>query len=444
MRQGCPIIRAFATASEADPLTRSRTEPDSPSLTRRLLWPVYAPSTLLGVAAGATVPVQVVAAMHLGASGSLAALAVAGAGAVGLVSTVSAGRLIDRTGDTCAMVLATVVACLTEVAAIIALAAEGPASLAVFIGAALVRAPALNIWGLARQAYTAEHVEPSEVGRAMTGLGGTMRIGALVGPLLGGLMLLVAPLWAVYVLSMVCAIAAVGIMLAPSKALVGGGVRRGFRETAATSADTVGSRVAAGRLDVVWRRVLLAGVAICALSVARAGQPVLVQLWGVHIGLTPSRISLLIAVGAAIEVACMVPGGRLKDRLGRSLILIVCLAVYGAGFLLMVPLTALAGIPGLVGAVVVMSIGNGLGAGVNMTIGADLSPAVGRGRFLGIWALFNNVGALGGPLLISVLVAVATESAAILAVGAIAALGAVWVMTFARGMALPRGVTRHR
>ena len=53
----------------------------SGSIYRRLLWPVYAPSTLLGVAAGATVPVQVVAAMHLGASGSVAALAVAGAGA---------------------------------------------------------------------------------------------------------------------------------------------------------------------------------------------------------------------------------------------------------------------------------------------------------------------------------------------------------------------------
>lgn len=59
-----------------------------------------------------------------------------------------------------------------------------------------------------------------------------------------------------------------------------------------------------------------------------------------------------------------------------------CLVVYGSGFLLL-PLAH--SWWGVAVAVTVMAVGNGLGAGVNMTIGADLSPKVGRGRFLGIW-----------------------------------------------------------
>lgn len=88
----------------------------------------------------------------------------------------------------------------------------------------------------------------------------------------------------------------------------------------------------------------------------------------------------------------------------------------------------------------VMSVGNGLGAGINMTIGADLSPPVGRGRFLGIWALFSNVGVLGGPGLVSLLLVVATTQAAVLTVGGVALAGAAWMTAWARRIALPRGL----
>ena len=93
-------------------------------------------------------------------------------------------------------------------------------------------------------------------------------------------------------------------------------------------------------------------------------------------------------------------------------------------------------------AVVVMSIGNGLGAGINMTIGADLSPARGRAKFLSIWALFSQVGILGGPLLISALLVAASLPAAMLTVGGIAGGGALWMTAFARLIGLPG--KRHR
>lgn len=426
-------------------MTGAATGAPHPSMSRRLLWPVLAPSVLFGVAAGATVPVSVLAAMDLGASASLAALIVAIVGAISLATTVPAGHLIDRVGDHRAMTLATLAAAALTAVVVASMVWGGGGALALFMAATFLRAPAVNVWSLARQAYVAERVPTREVGRAMTALGGTMRIGALAGPLLGGLLMLVAPLWSVYVLSTVCSLLAVAILLSPR---LGGEaaeqrLARAAPESPSLSAPPLsgppptgtgnGSRFR-GRLDVRWDAVLLAGIAISTLAVARVAQPVLIQLWGVHVGLTASQISLAVAIGAAVEVVLMFPAGRLKDSLGRSPILITCLVVYGSGFLVL-PLAH--GWWGVVAAVVVMSVGNGLGAGINMTIGADLSPAVGRARFLGIWALFSSVGVLGGPGLVSLLLVVASTQAAVLAVGGLALAGAGWMAVWARRIALP-------
>lgn len=403
----------------------------------RLLWPVLAPSILFGVARGATVPVSVLAAMQLGASAALASLIVAIMGGIALVTTVPAGHLIDRVGDRRAMALATVVVSAFTGLTVGALVWGGTGALALFMAATFLRAPAMNVWSLARQAFVAERVPTHEVGRAMTALGGTMRIGALVGPLLGGLLLIVAPLWSVYVLSVVCSVLALAVLYSPR---LGGRLEEGYdasgRSTAVPVTSDEQQTTRRPRLQVRWKAVVLAGVAISSLAVARVAQPVIIQLWGVHIGLTDSQISLAIACGASVEILLMVPGGYLKDRLGRAPILITCLVVYGSGFLVL-PLAH--SWWAVLGAVAVMAVGNGLGAGVNMTIGADLSPPVGRGRFLGIWAIFSNVGVLGGPGLVAAVLVVSTSQVAVLAVGGLALAGAAWMSFWAQEIGLPSG-----
>ena len=157
---------------------------------------------------------------------------------------------------------------------------------------------------------------------------------------------------------------------------------------------------------------------------------------GVYLGWSAAQISFIVAVGAAIELVFMFPGGFLKDRIGRSPTLSACLAIYGAGFVL-VPLWPTS--VGFVVAVVVMAVGNGLGAGINMTIGADLSPARGRAKFLSIWAMFTQAGQLGGPLAISGLLVAASLPAAVSAVGIAAIAGAVWTTAVSRITQLPGG-----
>ncbi|WP_232548613.1 MFS transporter [Propioniciclava soli] len=392
---------------------------------RLIFWPVLAPSFLLGVAMGAMMPVLVLAALELGASAPLASAIVALMGATALVMTVPVGMFIDTVGDRFAMALATGAAVVTISLAVVALAWPTPWSLGLFIASAILRAPVMTAWNLARQAVVAETVPTPQRGQAMTALGGTMRAGSLVGPLCGAALLVFWPLWSVFVFAAACALA--GTLLLFVRKLTSGFDAQTMRNKAARTADELAQ-------GVRWRAVGFAGVSVLTLAVARVAQPILVALWGVHLGWTAAQVSLIVAVGAAIELVFMVPGGVLKDRVGRTLTLVLCLGVYGAGFLV-APLWPAS--PGLIAAVVVMSVGNGLGAGINMTIGADLSPARGRARFLSIWAMFSQAGQLGGPLAVSGLLLAASLPVAITVVGGVALVGALWATLTAPITQLP-------
>src|SRR3712207_2554795 len=62
----------------------------------------------------------------------------------------------------------------------------------------------------------------------------------------------------------------------------------------------------------------------------------------------------------------------------------------------LVPLAS--GFGGLLLAAAVIGLGNGLGSGSMMTLGADLAPRGATGEFLGLWRLIGDTGAAGGPL----------------------------------------------
>ncbi|MBF6150528.1 hypothetical protein IU505_35115, partial [Nocardia nova] len=69
-------------------------------------------------------------------------------------------------------------------------------------------------------------------------------------------------------------------------------------------------------------------------------------------------------------------------------------------------------------------IGNGIGNGVIMTIGADIAPAVGRAEVLAAWRLTHDGGYFVGPLAISGLTAISPLAVAVLTIGGVSALGA--------------------
>ena len=74
-----------------------------------------------------------------------------------------------------------------------------------------------------------------------------------------------------------------------------------------------------------------------------------------------------------------------------------------------------------------MGVGNGMGSGIVMTLGADVAPSVGRAQFLGAWRLVSLVGLNGGPLLVSLIATLAGLATACVAVGGLVVLGGLWL-----------------
>jgi MFS family permease len=76
------------------------------------------------------------------------------------------------------------------------------------------------------------------------------------------------------------------------------------------------------------------------------------------------------------------PAGLVMDRFGRKWTGVPCLLVLSTGVLLIGHADSASAL--LLGGLVA-GVGNGLGAGINMTLAGDFSPRRGRAEFLGVW-----------------------------------------------------------
>ena len=377
---------------------------------RRMAVPAFGPTALWSVGIGAVLPVVALSARDLGASVPVAALFV-GIGAVAeLVTAVPAGVLVDRLGERRALVLAGLADAATALLALLA------PSLWVLGLALALSGPTGAVFLLARQSYLTAAAPVALRARAMSTLGGVARIGFFVGPFVG------APIVAAWGAQAAFGIAAVAGVLA---ALVAG-----------LSADLVpdGPMRAPGEppvrvpvLEVVRRHrsvLLTVGVGVLAIGLARSSRVVVVPLWAEHIGLTAAQTSLVFGVAGLVEVLLFYPAGSIMDRRGRVWVALPVTVLLGVG-LVVLPLTSTLGAVAAVAAV--MAVGNGLGSGIVMTLGADAAPADGRAPFLGVWRLISLVGHNGAALVVGALAALASIGVASVAVGLLTLAGGAWL-----------------
>ena len=134
-----------------------------------------------------------------------------------------------------------------------------------------------------------------------------------------------------------------------------------------------------------------------------------------------SRVLPGFGLSAGIEMAMFYPIGMLMDRKGRKWAALPCLVLLGVGMAL-IPLTST--FTGLLWVGLFLGVANGFGAGINMTLGSDLSPRLGRSQFFGIWRLVGDVGTAAGPLLVALFTSVASLGVAAVAVGGLGLAGA--------------------
>lgn len=364
----------------------------------------YLPSVVSSVGHGAVMPVLVIHASNLGATTAVAAFVVALLGIGQLANSLPSGALVARLGERRTLVIAGLVDAAAMLAAFLV------PSVWLLCLCVFVSGMSWTTFLQARQGFLIDAVPVSHRARAMALLGGSMRLGALIGPLLGALLIHVFGVRSVFLLA-VCAALASALIVTRMPDF--GRVTRGVAPLSVRS--------------VLWehRRTLLTlGVAVIIIGASRSVRTGLLPLWADHIHISAAVVSLLFAVAATIDIALTLPGGWLLDTRGRQVVAIPVVVAVGIGCLLL-PLTDSALGVGLVMAII--AVGNGLGSGIVMTLGADAAPQEGRAQFLGGWRLCGDIGNTGGPLLVSAVAAIAPLAAAPVVIGTLALLGAVWV-----------------
>jgi MFS family permease len=360
---------------------------------------VYLPALLYGIGQGAIAPVVALSARDLGASFAVAGLVVAAAGVGQVIGDIPAGTLTTRIGERRAMLLATV---LVSIALVACLVVPNVWGLALAIGATGL---AGSVWGLARQAYLSEAVPLELRARALSTLGGVQRIGSFIGPFLGAfVMRFLGTDGAYWVHLAAAALACVVLLSLPDIESV--------RRNRLARPVVVQSTRAVIREHLPVLRTL--GVGALLVGAVRASRQVVVPLWAEHIGLDPQTTSLIFGVSGAVDMLLFYPAGSIMDRFGRKWVAVPSMTVLGLAHLLL-PFTHSAGT--LTAVALVMGVGNGLGAGVIMTLGADASPPVGRAQFLGAFRLFADSGSAAGPFLLSAVTAVSALAPAIVVMG---------------------------
>jgi MFS family permease len=364
----------------------------------------YLPSVVSSVGHGAVMPVLVIHASNLGATTAVAAFVVALLGIGQLANSLPSGALVARLGERRTLVIAGLVDAAAMLAAFLV------PSVWLLCLCVFVSGMSWTTFLQARQGFLIDAVPISHRARAMSLLGGSMRVGALIGPLLGALLIHVFGVRSVFVLAVCAALASALIVIRMPDF---GRVTRGVAPLSVRS--------------VLWehRRTLLTlGVAVIIIGASRSVRTGLLPLWADHIHISAAVVSLLFAVAATIDIALTLPGGWLLDTRGRQVVAIPVVLAVGVGCLLL-PLTDSALGVGLV--MVIIAAGNGLGSGIVMTLGADAAPQEGRAQFLGGWRLCGDIGNTGGPLLVSAVAAIAPLAAAPVVIGTLALLGAIWV-----------------
>ena len=386
----------------------------SPFTLRQIALPAFAPSLLFGLGEGAILPVIALTVRDLGGSVALAALIVTLIGIGSLLTNIPASIITARYGERWAIVGAGVWGAL---AMLLCVAVQ---SLWTFALGIFMVGMSAAVFGLARQSYLTEAVPIEFRARALSTLGGVMRIGLFIGPFLAAAVIHrvgLAGAYGVGVASLLLsAIVAIRIPDLPHRMAASGQALAG----AAVRPPTIRSIAFDHR-----RLFLTVGIGIVLVSAVRASRQVVIPLWADHIGLDAATASIIYGLAGGVDMLVFYPAGKVMDRKGRNWVAVPSMTIMGLA-LMLTPLTH--GAAALLIASLVIGFGNGIGSGMVMTLGADYSPAHGRSHFLGVWRLLSDIGSSSGPALLSALTATLSLAAGICSTGLLAlmAAGLLW------------------
>lgn len=400
-----------------------------PSRTLLSLAPsAFVPALVYEIGNGAIAPIIVLTASALGASPGTAAFMLALLGVGRVLGDVPAALLADWLGDRKSMMVA---ACLSLAASFVCMIAP---SLAILGGALTVIGMSNATFYLARQSYLIEVAPRRLRARAMSSLAGAHRIGLLIGPFIGAGVISLTDVSKAYLVAMAAAAVTALLLFVIPDVEAPSGQRSSIRGGASSL-----------QMFIAHRRMFATlGLAILAIGAVRAARQAVLPLWGEHLGLSPAVISLIFGIASITDIALFYPSGKVMDQYGRLAVALPSTLILGVAMMTL-PLTQ--GVVSLTIVASLMSLGNGIGSGIMMTLGADVSPFDNRVRFLGAWRLVSDSGNAAGPVVMSLVATAWTLAAGIVVIGSAglfaAAALAIWLPKYSL-FATPRSTRVNR
>jgi MFS family permease len=388
---------------------------------RSIALPAILPTLLFSVGEGAIIPVIPQVADNLGASlavaGVIASMILLGE----LFGDIPSGWIVSRIGERTAMIYA---ALLSIVGLVTALAASNPIVLGLGIFAIGL---STAVFALARHAFMTSFVPHEFRARALSTLGGTFRLGYFIGPFIAAAVIhLTGSTQSVFWVHIAGCIGAAVLLLVlrdPTEALA---------ERRAPAPEREGGVFLAaesqGLFRTIWSsRAVLSrlGTGAALIGAMRASRQVILPLWAVSIGIPDAQTALIIGAAGAIDFALFYASGQIMDRFGRLWSALPSMIGLGIGHLVLAVTHDLStAVPWFIASAAFMSLANGLGSGILMTLGADLADQRNPAPFLGAWRFTGDAGSAASPLVLSALIAAISISFASGVLGVVGLLGA--------------------
>jgi len=402
----------------------------------------FLPTLLFSIGEGAMIPLIPLVADGLGASlafaGFIAAMVMVGE----LVGDIPSGAVVSRFGERNSMIGASLLAILAVLVCIVA-----PNPVVLLVGIFLIGL-ATAVFALARHAFMTSYVPVAYRARALSTLGGVFRAGWFVGPFIAaGVIHLTGGTTAVFWIFIVCCVAAAVVLLLlpdPSGtfAAAQAGAPRGTPRGATHGATPEVADSTVGLFSTIWqyRGVLLRlGTGAGLVGAMRATRTVMLPLWAVSIGINEPDTALIIGIAGGIDFALFYSSGQIMDRFGRMWTAIPSMIGLGLGMLaLAFTHDAPANVQWFIAVAMFLSLANGIGSGLLMTLGADLAPPTGPAPFLGAWRFTADFGSAAAPLAVAGITAVISLSVASGVMGIVGLIGAGVLWRY-----IPRYAPRH-
>jgi MFS family permease len=394
------------------------TTPERPFSLRSVALAAFLPTLVFAIGEGAIIPIIPVVAHNLGATlaiaGFIAAMIMVGE----LLGDIPSGWIVSRIGERTAMISASF---LSIAGLITAMVAPNPWLLAFGI---LLVGVATAVFALARHAFMTTYVPVAYRARALSSLGGTFRFGYFIGPFISAAVIHLTGTSrsVVWIHIGACLVAAAILLLLPDPATTFGTRGR----------PRAGEKFVAGQTQGLFRTLwgsrgvlVKLGGGAALIGALRASRQVILPLWAVSIGISDTNTALIIGVAGGVDFALFYASGQVMDRFGRMWTSIPSMLGLGVGHIVLAFTHDAPGrVAWFIGVAILLSLANGIGSGLLMTLGADLADKDDPAPFLGAWRFTSDAGSAAAPLAVSLFTALASVAIASSIMGVFGLLGA--------------------